>query len=294
VEFSHLFENPYARTGVIFASVYGFFKWLDSITPVERKLQLAVWLTTPPSQIAATRWADTLAHIYENVFGKAFLSWFFVRRSVLASMAMVSASLVLWAVVDPGVVFFELRHISWTWPEVLVLGFVTLNIIPDAVSLIKAHAIIRLMQSARTPHRFGALLILDTFLSFGLATLAVVGIFFVPESYPRDTIAARIMDIFRQGLFRRHVLCFASDEIGFTPSVFFYASVSTAAWVWLQASAALIIRASRLGDYLARNAGRFVRIDEKPLVVVGSMAACLAVGIYWVAYWIGRAGGVCR
>jgi hypothetical protein len=145
----------------IYYAIQKLFKDLEDKLAEDTRLRIAVWLLDLKTEALIEPWPRTFARVFDQVFGSRHLSWLCFRRSCLASLIAVAASVIYLGVyMMPGwhrametalheghqlaLMAFVLLIISFFLG--LAIPFFLANIIPDYLSLLETRYILHRMQ----------------------------------------------------------------------------------------------------------------------------------------------------
>ena len=239
----------------------------DQLQP-ELTRRFAAFLLANPRSSPNRGLATFLVHLLDHLLGQHPLRARFILRSFVASYVAVATTFVVWLVLnrhdDNNFLFPSLAHrtLLENAVEVLFLGSIV-NLIPDYVSLVQTRMILRKMADKRL-----ATILLYLLLDLVLTTVIVLVAFEIAillldrEGYVGS---GGSVSLFLGGLpFDSGSWLWPGGFFG----IFIYSTYVTSVWVWLYASAILLVRTRGI----MRPFRNILRVRERPVRSVGIVA----------------------
>jgi hypothetical protein len=289
--------NELLAGSVLFSLVYGSFFFVEALLYDRTKFEIALWLVG----ISAERtvpWPDTVAKMFDKVFGKLHLSWKCFSRSCFGSLVTVAAVLLFLYAKSGGHLWNRsIRNLSFSYEnstglvrktlmnpaEALALAIaiaVTLNLTTDYCSLLKTRRVLSWMANTPSALATGGLLVGDFVFSYvcggaclqvGRLSTRMIYLGTAP-AYMRDDVIDLIFD---QSVFY---------------GIFFYTAFMTSGWIWFYVGSGFLLKAARRFDVRFQWFTRKFDIERRPLSNIGFIAGALAVVLYWSHALISRTG----
>jgi hypothetical protein len=179
--FTRIINSPpgqLAAGGVLAGLVWKFFERVENILSDDTKREIAHWLLGIQTAKMLTSWPDTLASVFDRVFGTKHLSWRCFWRSSVASVASVGVISFVLFLARPEIfrpIYIRFRDRPLIWVTCVIVA----NIIPDYVSLLESRLVLswikarfRSLHSVRLAAWVTALLLAEIVFTFVLADFA--------------------------------------------------------------------------------------------------------------------------
>lgn len=285
----HFINSPPGEfvTGVVLAGVvWKFFGRVESVLSDSTKFEIAVWLVGVDVGRALQCWPQTLAQLFDRVFGRRYFSWRCFSRSCVASFGSFVIGLLVSAARDdarPELALSLLEEVrAFFWFAAFV---VPISIGPDYLSLLKTRLILKMMTKTTKVWSWFGLIIVDGIITLIIAFNSVTLGFALAWSYGMGTVHSpgEALLIMRD-LYQAPISDFTDN------APFVYPAFFASAWLWLYATAGGSLKAARHFDVGFQWFNRKFDIERKPLQAIGFVASLLVAAVWWgllLTEWIG-------
>jgi hypothetical protein len=164
-----------AAGGVLAGIVWKAFERVEAVLTDQTKFEIAVWLVGVRVSQRVEPWPDTFAKVFEQAFGRKYLSWKCIRRSLLAS----TLGILFFGTLLVYVVFST--NAPFSGPEYLVLLFVLpVCLLLDYFFLFKTRLLLQQLRRHNTVIGAAFILCVDGVTNFlGLAVLMPFALIFL-------------------------------------------------------------------------------------------------------------------
>lgn len=256
-----------AAGGVLAGIVLKSFERMEAVLTDNTKLEIAVWLLDR-KKLSPTfqSWPDTLAKVFDLVFGAKHLSWKCFMRSAVASLATTAASVLIYSVN-----IHEFRSDD-LWRAVPYFGAVgtVITLLFSYPALLVTRWCLRQMARHDTPLQIAA------FLGLGFVATTVIALIPFGVVLSLDFIVSfdRGEPLFELGF----VVAWL-----FVPPLFY-----TSVWLWLYASSGFLLKAARRFDIGFEWFNKHCDIEKKPLQSIGLVSGAIVALVYWAVVIIHR------
>ena len=119
--------------------VWFLFEKVDETLAPDVRARLGDWLDNLSPRGSVRRWPSLFIALFDQTFGERHLSWFCLRRSVIASFLVTWIVGVLWMVLHPP---DSLTLVPYAL-VLVTLGGVLFTIIPDFLSLLETRLVLK-------------------------------------------------------------------------------------------------------------------------------------------------------
>jgi hypothetical protein len=260
-----------------------FDKW-ENVATENDKIQLWIWLSQPNTEKKVEQWPTTCARLFDQLFGKAHLSWKCFSLSVLISSAVWAVGIGIYLLYYYKRLSAIFPDIPQTWTQFFITqtGWMLIsNVLPDYFALLVTRRILHFMTQSRSGLIWLMGIVCDGILT---ASISVITVAFVTAVYNGGSVLPHALQlIVRAGMP-------ASDA--FTPGTFVPAqlipAMVTSIWLWLYAGAGFVLKATRRLDVGFQWFNRHFDIEKKPLQSIGLVAGALVAVAYWAAVIVSR------
>ncbi|WP_089723859.1 hypothetical protein [Candidatus Thiosymbion oneisti] len=259
---------------IVTGGIWKLFDRIEGVAAPEAKKSVSQWLLRLDLENHFIRWADTFSEAFDTIFGTRHLSWRCFYRSAIASLIAVLVMTLFWAYLRPEQFMafidrFNTEVFGW-----MLIASVSLNLIPDYLSLLESRYIISLLRNSTSMPEHIALIVLDFIATFLIALIALlIFIIFV------DVIT---FDGFLAG-FLSNVLPLSSPG-GSQPSfgIWFYSTFFTSVWVWIYILSGILLSTRKPIDLFITKFKRFFDVEKKPFLSMGGASILVITAMYLV------------
>lgn len=280
-QFAPLFKGL-TLIGIV-AGVAKGFEWADGGLSQESRFTLSKWLKSVPGEEQINAWASVFPNLIDRVFGRRALSWKFLFRSCIASVAAVTITTTLEAVVYGRGAFPTAKNwnVFVNFAYYCALSF-PINGVPDYLSLVFSRFIVRQMAKRPTAPRVSFLLLLDAVASAGIALAALLFVapyltLFTAYGW-KDIYSHNVHEMLTNDLYtaKVYLLALGSAEYGPFLRIYVIASLFTSIWVWLYVLASVAIRILHTVRFMWLKLLPLLSINDKPMQAIGRVAGIVA------------------
>ena len=261
----------------ISAGVYGLFNIAGQNVKPETKKAVSIWLKSVDLTNQTPNWPATFISLFDRVFSERHFSFKCFLRSSIASVSAVLTSVLILSLV--GVDFVELgsaefmgmtsaNPYGWlVW--IMVFCTVTLNIIPDYLSLLETRYLLKIMRNRQSFLLTIALLLIDVFATmFIFVFVGILPILLLFFGFFGESGVIPSPELFLKSLTPGGSL-FDDLVLGTPFSTFFYSTFFTSFWIWLYVSSGLILKIVTIPAKGLAFLQRHLNIDEMPIRAMG-------------------------
>jgi len=259
--------------------VWKFFERVEAVLTDQTKFEIAVWLVGMKAGQKMEPVARTFINMFDRVFGAKHLSLrCFTRSSIASLVALLLTYGIFWAinrVAAEGVL--QYFRIDW---QIIVIGLVIGNIIPDYVSLLVTRYLLGFFRPPRSAW-------------IGLASIVVlVGIVWVIALLGMMTVEALSVAYLRRNAHVNDIEeIVALAETNYWRIVFqslkaarwlwFYPAFFSCIWFALYTGSGFLLNATHRFDLGFAWFNRHFDIEKKPLQSIGLVAGAIVAVVYW-------------
>lgn len=260
--------------------LWKLFKAVDDVAAPEAKRAMATWLKSVDVVVPVRTIASTLPKAVDLVFGPEPWSWRCFWASCLASSALIISLCGLWLASGGS---------RYLWPGypfsrfviVVVFLILVLNVVPDYLSLVKSRYIIERLKRADRKRLILCALVADT-LASGLLFVAwsfVVGI--GTMVFHRGWHVAVVVSAVKSTMFSfiPTAVTFQSSG-GPSPGLFMCSTLVMSIWGWIYGCSVLLLSVAPRIGVLWNFSQMFVDVNNKPFLVIGSVAIVIVTLFY--------------
>ena len=219
---------PFAAGVVLFGTVWGFFKGVESVLTDDTKLEIAVWLLDRKKLSPRFQgWPDTFGKVFDRVFGKKHLSWrCFLRSAIVSCITLVLGVLFFYSPVSYVKMLADRR--VYVLLGYTALGAIVVNVVPDYLSLLKTRFLIGRISTLPWLPTFGILFI-D---ALGTIVALYLGYAFGLDYINSPSVAHNSPKWLLEGTWiAMYMIVTGGSQPLIVPAVF------TSIWLWLYAGA---------------------------------------------------------
>ena len=265
-------------------TLWVLFSRAEAIASHDLKLKVKRWLRQDHDGDGhPTSWPQMFIGIFDAVFGEKHLTWKCFLRSCLASFIAISICFSLWMVLRFDHFLISFHSMGW-WDlaYIVILGGVICNFIPDYVSLLETRYLLNWIQQRPSLGLHVVILLVDVLIT-GFIFIASIIVFTLTVRLLTIGMDATLSDIsvIPENFFKMIKTLVFIEEVGVgysgisILSVFFYSTYFTSMWLWLYLLAGALSRLVVGGLATIQWTKRFVNIDEKPILSIGTMSILL-------------------
>ena len=296
----------FAAGVVLFTTVWGFFKGVESVLTNDTKLEIAVWLLGVKTAERVQMWPQTFANMFDRVFGAKHLSGRCFLRSCIATMsACICCSVVRTLVVHPQHALF----VSLFLTSIPTAAYSALWLFSfDYLSLLETRYVLTLMQRVRRRYALVGFLFLDLivtgltglppayYTSFGLTVhpqtteqlMRKLNATAQPPQRPPQPDQKRGQSSSRRALRPpsppTHLQAFVTPSAALVVAVaelLWLPTFFTSIWLWLYAGSGFLLKFARHFDIGFDWFNRHFDIEHKPLSAIGLVAGSIVALLWW-------------
>lgn len=282
---------------VLAGIVWKFFERVEAVLTEQTKLEIAVWLVGVNAEARFQNGPTTFARVLDRFFGAKVVSWASFVRSAIVSVCIILA-LVTWKIFTSGP-----RYFGKTWAALPIFALFYC-ILPDYLSLIKTRKLLAALQPSSRGIKVGFIVLLDTYLTLSIASVAVVfGFDALDTPNPLQSILSPFAGLYdMEGVRQMTELLGWSLQLrpltgrmpylnptGFWKALMAYPFLFTSIWLWLYAGSGFLIKAARRFDIGFEWFNRKFDIEKHPLQSIGLVSGAIVAVVYWTVAGISRA-----
>lgn len=282
----------------LFYGTLRLFKSFEEQLSPELKIQIWFWLggLTPNIEGTVQSWPNTVAALFDRIFGKKHLSWVCFWRSCLVSYSVLAVMICIALLVNVGEQhqYFgnspQFGNIRNTLYIVIILALAT-NAIPDYLSLLVTRFLLNTMRGttmriawlALLLVHFVGIIVLSFFLSHTLLSLCFLalgrGYYVLPAgSLIYTTPPSRHIPSFGEVIGALSTLHTIDSSWNL---LYVYPALVTSVWLWLFLVSGLLLKAARFFDSGFLRLKRCLDIEHQPLQAIGLVAGVILAFGYW-------------
>ncbi|SIO29430.1 hypothetical protein SAMN05444722_1263 [Rhodovulum sp. ES.010] len=258
----------------IFASVFGFFRFVDGIISPALKRDHAAMIRRAADGLSLemASWLDTSPRVMDGFFGPRLVS---SRALIRTGLVSVTLCLIITLIAS-----LTIGHVA-DWDDAWIafpLMLLLVNVPADLLFVLKSRLLLRHL-APRGRVAFVLLLLLDIALTVALFLAVLVGASLV-MFVVRYVLSGEAPDIDRVLSLPLHRLVSLRADPDVAMGVFFYTTFFTTAWTTVFVLGGIAVHAARFARF---SVAYLLDIDGKPMTsigVLGGSIACLAVWLY--------------
>lgn len=268
--------------------VWTFFERLDRLASSELKALVTTWIRSDDlpqgsgTAIPANAWPNTFLRLFDQLFGE-LLSRSGATRSVVASTIFFVLSFCFVLLLVPSV-RADLSTASWSTLLAAIPVLITMNWLPDYLSLIESRFVLQKLQRSQSMLSVISILLLDlllTTLVFWVCGMVFGVSIFVIEVFPFAILVSDLWQ-YSPNSFRSNDV--VMEIVHVLIGISFLTTYLTSVWVWLYASSISVLRISARLSGAVKFFNWAFDIDEHPIVSLGYVCT---YGLLFLAFSIG-------
>jgi len=264
-------------------AIYGLFAKAGETVKDDSKKAVSKWLQNIELEKDAPNWPATFASLFDRVFTERHFSWKCFRRSSIASMSAVIFMILIFIVVNQGLVgtyvveakqSFKLDLTSFIG---LFLFTIILNIFPDYISLLVSRYILKKMCDTQSGFRWCVLLIIDFFITPAIFILFLHGVFLFSDLFSSNPPASGLGETMLKVLKGLDL----SSKRGML-GIYLYTTFFTSVWIWFYAGSGFLIKLIVRGGIFLSFFRKHLNIEEQPFRSMGFVLIILISFAYLI------------